>query len=299
MHKILSAFFLFGVCLSLSAQQGVDVRIVENHNQIDCNNAQYCVDVQLKNTNNGATLLGNSSIRFNYNAEAILFNGKSGNVNKGTFSSVNFDENSTCGNIHPYDKQSFDGLIPGDFLISLLLFNAFSQDDCSAILTKDWISASTVCFDVVDSSKDPNIQIRGTQNGPSNDSAGTNFNQSSNDPQKKMENGSFAGLNKSFDEVCKSTNNTTLTSLGSDWAIVSVQPVPVKENLMLQLNSNTSDEVVVQIFDLSGKLMTEQKTKVQSGLNQISMDVNQLAAGAYLISISKNQEMLAQKFIKE
>ena len=288
--SLLFCAFLLCCSANLFGQQNVNVRFVDNINASDCSTSTYCSDIQVSTAGNEAILLGNSSIRFNYDAKVLRYD---------SYKSVNFNENSTCGNLHPYAEHSFDGLIPGDFLISLVSYNAFADATCSSVLTKDWTTVSTVCFEVLDETKVPNLELIGTQNGTVTNMAGTNFNQKGNDPSQKLPNGTFSSTDKSFEDVCKTTSTESITSLTDGFQIISVQPVPAKDNLMLELNSDKSEDIMIQFFDLTGKTLTEQKQKVNVGPNQFNFDISNFSAGAYMISISKGDAVLAQKFVKE
>ncbi len=297
---LLSLSFAFCFGTALVAQQSVNVRIAENYDQSNCEEKQYCADLQLNLNGNGAELLGNSSIRFNYDASAVKFKGNMNEVTQGAYISRNFDENTTCGNIPPYAKHSFDGLIEGDFLLSIMLKTAFSSD-CSSLISQDWATVSTICFDVVDENKSPDFKIVGSENGTVKNLAGTNFNSKENNPGTKYHNGTFNNLTSTFAEVCaaKADGVTGLSTIGQGWEIISLQPVPVKDNLVVELRSDKNDDVSIQIFDLSGKVVQEINDKLATGTNQLQVNTSNMSAGAYLISIRKSNEVLAQKFIKE
>jgi len=297
---LLSLAFAFCFGAALQAQQSVNVQLTENYNLSNCEEKQYCADLQVNMNGNGAELLGNSSIRFNYDASAIVFKGSLNEVTTGAYYSKNFDENTTCGNIPPYAKHSFDGLIEGDFLLSLMLKNNFSSD-CSSLLSQDWTTVSTICFDVVDENKSPNVTIVGTENGAVANLSGTNFNSKMNNPGSKYLNGDFGKMTSTFAEVCaaKADGVTGLSTIGEGWEIISLQPVPVKDNLIVELKSDKSENVSIQVFDLSGKVVQEINEKLATGTNQINVNTSTMTSGAYLISIRKSNEVLAQKFIKE
>jgi len=298
--SLLSLSFAFFFGSALVAQQSVNVKFTENYESSNCEEKQYCADLQVSAVGNGSELLGNSSIRFNYNPAAVKFIGNGTEVNQGAYYSRNFDENSTCGNIHPYAKHSFDGLIEGDFLLSLMLNNSFFTD-CSSQLSREWVTVSTICFDVQDENLAPDLKIVGTENGPVKNVSGTNFNSKDNNPAAKFSNGSFTALNTNFNDVCAAKSDGVLgvSSIGEGWEILSLQPVPVKDNLVVELKSDKADDVSIQIFDLSGKMVQELNNKLIIGTNQLNIRTSDMASGAYLISIRKSNEVLAQKFIKE
>jgi len=299
MKKLLSTFILLlGVGISVNAQS-VNVMFTENVASSNCEAALYCVDVQLNLSDAETQVMGNASVRFSYDPEVLRFSGRTGEVTQGSYISKNFDPNTSCSSLQPYAPHSFDGLIPGDFLISTLLTSPYvTNADCTSKLSDELTTLSTICFEVLDNNQSPKFKATGTQNGHVTNLAGSNFNDASNEPSNKFLNGAFTGLNKEFSEVCETTaSNTNL--VGNGWQIVSLQPVPVQDNMTLELELTTAADIDFQIFDLSGKLIQQFTRKANAGLNQMSLDASQYTAGAYFLSVKKGDEMLATKFIKK
>ncbi len=290
---------LLGVGSTISAQNNVNVQAAANLENSNCEQNLYCVDLNVSFAQNGSELLGNSSVRFTYDTEALAFSGRTDEINQGSYAAKNFYNESSCGVIKPYAPHSFDGLIAGDFLLSLLLYSEVPQESCTSLISNEWSTVTTVCFDVIDANKDPNFQIQGTENGIVTDLSGTNFNDKSNNPTSKFLNGEFTGLNKTFDTVCAEKGNTGISTVGTGWEIAAVLPIPVRDQLMVNINSDVSNDIDVKIFDLNGKLVKQVDHKVNNGTNQLKLNVSDFAAGAYILSITKGEERLSQKFVKE
>ena len=282
--------------LAISAQS-IDVNILENVEVSNCQSNSYCVDLQLSIADGADQVPGNSSVRFSYDPTVLKFEGRTGQVNIGTYESKNFDQNTTCGAFNPYVEHSFDGLLHGDFLISMLLLNGAMATDCNKISSAK-TTLSTICFEVLDQNKDPKFVVAGSQNGSPINTAGTNFNNDSNNPTQKLNNGTFGATNKSFKNICETSEVSGINTVGTNWALVNLQPVPVKDVLLVELESNTADDVEIQVFSLTGKLISSQATTVTEGVNTLRVDANELPAGAYFVSITKGDETLADKFIK-
>ncbi len=299
MKRLLSTFILLlGVGLFVNAQS-VNVQFTENTASSNCEANLYCVDVQLNISDADAQVMGNASVRFSYDPEVLSFSGRTGEITKGSYTSKNFDPATSCSSLSPYAPHSFDGLIPGDFLISTLLTSPYvSGADCTSKLSDEWTTLSTICFEVLDNNQSPKLKVTGTQNGHVTNLAGSNFNDASNEPSNKFLNGSFEGLSTSFSDVCEVSSNTT-NLVGNGWQIVSLQPVPVQDNMTLELQLTNAADVDIQIFDLSGKLVQQFTRKATAGLNQMSLDASQYAPGAYFLSVKKGDELLATKFIKK
>jgi len=202
----LSLFSFLGL-VGLNAQS-IDVQLEGLASGCDSGQNQYCVSIQVRSID-GADFLGSSSIRLSYDGSVLFFAGSSFfGVTNGSYTSVNFDDdNSTlnpeCGSFTPYSAHGFDGNIPGQFLVTFVLEDPtiFATTACPNI-ANDWEEVSIICFDVLDAVGNPDLQVAGTQNGPVTDLTGTNFNDDTDDPTMKYDNGTFTGLTIPFDVVC-------------------------------------------------------------------------------------------------
>lgn len=204
-------YLLFFLFTSITTKaQSIDVQFVPIPNS--CNNTQYCVSLQIRSTD-GANYIGNSSIRFSYNDSVIYFNGDSyTQVNNGSYTPINFDD-STIHNecntvIAPYAPQAFDGMTSGDFILTLVLLNPTVNTPLACPnIADDWAEVSQICFDVLDPTGNPNLTLTGTDNGFPNNFAGIAFNDDTNDPANKYQNGSFGHVQSPFNSFC--TDNAT------------------------------------------------------------------------------------------
>lgn len=281
--------------------QSISVQLAESSE--GCETNMYCADVQIKGTSLSDGLIGNSSVRFNYDPEVLSFFGTTNSVTTGSYTSRSFDSNHECTifgtSVKPYEAHSFDGTVAGDFLLTILLENWVEQYQCAG-LEDDWVSLSTVCFEVLDANADPKLTIKGTKNAAIADFSGTNFNSTSNNPTNKYENGDLKALNSSMDEICEGTaSGIEITGGNFGWTIENISPMPATDDLFVSLNMNDTGPITTQIFDLNGRLIMEQKDNVSAGQSQIQLDVRSIAAGAYLVSVSKGSEVQAGKIIKE
>jgi len=206
------SIFLFGLLSMIGVTaQSIDCQFIGLDEECD---GQYCMSVQVRSVD-GADFLGSSSIRFMYNADVLMFEGSSiDGVTIGNYTAINFDDDQTT--LHPdceaanggpggtsYSEHGFDGLVPGDFILTFVLLQPTLFGDPAACpgVANDWIEVSQICFDVMDSNGDPNIAFAGTENGEVIDLTGTNFNDHF-DPPSKYFNGSFGNLNTPYAVLC-------------------------------------------------------------------------------------------------
>ena len=72
-----------------------------------------------------------------------------------------------------------------------------------------------------------------------------------------------------------------LTSLNA----ISVFPNPVSHNLIVAINSTTEQETVIEIADLTGKVILKKDLGQIKGNSESHIDISTLPAGTYLVSI--------------
>jgi parallel beta-helix repeat protein len=87
----------------------------------------------------------------------------------------------------------------------------------------------------------------------------------------------------------------------TEMVIASLYPNPVSRTLNLVIAAPAIDEMRVVLTDLSGKIVQQKLLKTIIGDNKIAFDVQQLAAGTYLLKLVCNSgcETGVQKFVKQ
>lgn len=90
-------------------------------------------------------------------------------------------------------------------------------------------------------------------------------------------------------ETTVGANVNTDAAIGLDVAlnleIRNVYPVPAKDNLNVLLSSAVDQEVTIGIFDVSGKLLIQQRVNLTTGDNLTTFDVSDWAGGMYFLRI--------------
>jgi hypothetical protein len=87
------------------------------------------------------------------------------------------------------------------------------------------------------------------------------------------------------------------TSCESKNFTVVLYPVPAKENLTVVIKSDKAVRTELQIMDINGKLLRRIPTQINSGSNNISLNVKDLAAGQYLLTSSDPELPINKKFV--
>ena len=191
----------------IQAQSSIDVQFAESPNS-DCANDLVCFTIQVRSTD-GGDFLGNSSIRFSYDNSVMIFDGYSQTgVVTGSYTPINFTPPPSCGGAVTYLSQDYDGRFASDFLITFVLNgNTDVLPTCpnNELTGGAWVDVSEICFEILNPNGNPNLQFTGIQNGTpilANNTDETNFNDGSNDPINKYDNGTFGDYTTNLNVSC-------------------------------------------------------------------------------------------------
>ena len=80
-------------------------------------------------------------------------------------------------------------------------------------------------------------------------------------------------------------------------AQLSMYPNPATNRITLLLDYPSTDDVLIEIIDLSGKVVYAETTQLLSGVNQKTIMLNDLNSGVYIITLKNNKFTTAQKLI--
>lgn len=81
-------------------------------------------------------------------------------------------------------------------------------------------------------------------------------------------------------------------------ASILAYPNPVREQLNLNIELQESGRYFLSIFDLNGKELQRKTIQLQSGKNQESLNVSNLAAGNYAVRLSDGERVKTQQIVK-
>lgn len=79
---------------------------------------------------------------------------------------------------------------------------------------------------------------------------------------------------------------------------VHLSPQPVGPQAILEVSLAAMQEVQVSLHDLCGKLAWERRLTMHAGTNRVEMELQHLAGGMYLLSVSSDESLAAKKIIK-
>ena len=81
---------------------------------------------------------------------------------------------------------------------------------------------------------------------------------------------------------------------------VNVAPVPAKDFVQVTFASPTAATVKISLYDVIGKLISQENVDATQGNNQFTFDLTNVASGVYFISMEDNNgQNISTKLIKE
>lgn len=79
---------------------------------------------------------------------------------------------------------------------------------------------------------------------------------------------------------------------------IGIYPNPFDSDLNVVLDNAAEGEVVVDVLNMLGQPVFRKVTKVQNGFNQLNLEIGNLAAGVYHITVKNRDTQLVQKLVK-
>jgi hypothetical protein len=74
---------------------------------------------------------------------------------------------------------------------------------------------------------------------------------------------------------------------------------PITDNLLLQYNSLLNEESILEIFDVSGKLIYIKRYSLVAGTNIVSESLATIENGIYFVSLTVNESRITKKIVKQ
>ncbi len=80
---------------------------------------------------------------------------------------------------------------------------------------------------------------------------------------------------------------------------ITLLPNPAKNTVWLQIQQTTNEKISISVSDISGKILLQLNPTVTSGTTVYPLQVSQLAAGVYFVTIKGNNKNETLKLVKE
>ncbi len=78
---------------------------------------------------------------------------------------------------------------------------------------------------------------------------------------------------------------------------ILIYPNPASNNITVSFNSETTKDVEITIYDLTGRMVTTNNFKAQEGLNTDVINVSNLSKGIYIVALKDDNDLLTKKLI--
>ncbi len=88
-----------------------------------------------------------------------------------------------------------------------------------------------------------------------------------------------------------------ITSVNDGVQLTSVFPNPASGQVSLNVHADVAQPITIQLFDLTGKKMTEQYSALQPDAQQIAFSLQGIAKGVYLISLQGSGGIIATRTV--
>ncbi|AUD06525.1 Ig domain-containing protein [Spirosoma pollinicola] len=138
---------LLVICLATHDAQAQTANLSVS-TQLDCASGHYLATMQIRASDATSFSIGTSSVFLTYDPNSLTFV---------SYQSLNFDQNSLCGDQALWDMHSSDGTSPGLFNLTMSL-NSTSVS-CPLINNTDWVSIGTITFNVKNPDGNPALNF--------------------------------------------------------------------------------------------------------------------------------------------
>lgn len=79
----------------------------------------------------------------------------------------------------------------------------------------------------------------------------------------------------------------------------NIYPNPANESVTMNFIMDRAEVVVVNIYDMMGKLVETFSNRSAAGANQLTLDVSHLSSGVYFVNASVGEQMISKKLVVE
>lgn len=220
-----------------------------------------------------------------------------------TFAPTTTDATTITRAVFPWNSST----IPTGFVGAVVASTIWGSNLPSPFVTNLQVNKSasnkaSISWDVANNSEVNNFTIQhSTNNSSFNDVGRVDYNGNSKFNQNiDLVNGTnyirLATTNKQGNTVY---SQVFVLKSGSVISGLSISPNPTKGMLLATIKTEERDALQLQVLDLQGKLINQQTRNVEKGETQISIDVNNLKAGQYILKVVGKSATETKFFVKQ
>ena len=96
-----------------------------------------------------------------------------------------------------------------------------------------------------------------------------------------------------------SYTNVAKVNMKSSALQLNLYPSPAISQLTLEFYAGRNENVLIEIFDSKGSVVSKLRMNMLLGINTKTLNVNQLSSGIYMMKLSTQNEVITKRFIKD
>ena len=179
--------------------------------------------------------------------------------------------------------------------VELIAFSGYNDGKVNRLQWKTATETNNDYF-TLERSKDGNaFEPFHTISGAGNASSQKNYEAVDNTPYK----GTTYYRLKQTDIDGSVEYSRVISIIRNDDFIRQIYPVPAKNNITFMVDKTTSGNINVQITDLQGRELIHKEIIMESGVQQYTLNVNELASGMYFFTAQSDDNLYEVKFLKQ
>ncbi len=101
-----------------------------------------------------------------------------------------------------------------------------------------------------------------------------------------------------YDGTSSSTEVITLSRTSVSFGITTTAPVPATTDVDVFFNAVNNSTISVNLYDITGKLVTAAQVNAQTGMNTVNMNLSDYANGIYFITITDGVNVATERIVK-
>jgi len=110
--------------------------------------------------------------------------------------------------------------------------------------------------------------------------------------------GSFKSISFYSSQIIVTEGDLTAITDNKLDTMISLYPNPVIDELNIELNTENSDNITLEIYNYSGQIVYSENNNLNSGSNSIRLDASHFSAGMYFVKISGDNVYETMRFVK-
>ena len=95
------------------------------------------------------------------------------------------------------------------------------------------------------------------------------------------------------------TGSTTLSTNDTVFEKFDVWPNPINDQLNVAIQSQSSDDVFVTVYDILGKRIINEKLNFSNDFYKGTLNVESINPGIYLVKITQGNKQSVRKIVKK